>query len=76
MSDIDSADSLTYKIVRKYFRDDLEDELIAEGLSLEEAQAHCNDPETSYQKCVSHHAGSENLDPRFDGPWFDAYYEE
>ncbi len=39
-------DERTYKIVRFYADDDLEKEVIARGLSLEDAQAHCQDRTT------------------------------
>ena len=63
----------TYRIVRKYQRSDVADETIDEDLTLEEAQAHCNDPETSSKTC----RGREGLErtERF-GAWFDSYYEE
>lgn len=63
----------TYKIVRKFQRSNVEDELIAEGLSLEEAQEHCQDPETSSRTCTSRE-GRERTEEY--GAWFDAYYEE
>ena len=42
----------TYKIVRKFFKG--EDEVIETGLTLEEAQEHCQDPETSSKTCTGH----------------------
>jgi hypothetical protein len=65
--------SATYKIVRKYLRQDVESQEIDSGLSLEEAQEHCSDPETSY-KTGTHREGL-NRTEEF-GPWFDCYYEE
>lgn len=63
----------TYKIVRKY-RDDREgSELIDENLTLEEAQQHCQDPETSSRTCTTKE-GKARTEAR--GPWFDCYYEE
>ena len=68
---------MTYKIVRKYFRkfflDNIDDEVIETGLSLEEAQAHCSDPETSSRTCKSR--DNIALTEKY-GPWFNAYYEE
>lgn len=56
----------TYRIVRKFFKgDDIE---IATGLTLEEAQEHCEDPETSGKTCT-HNPYDTDL-------WFDVYYEE
>ena len=42
---------LTYKIVRFYREDNAGagNRVIATGLTLEEAQAHCKDPETSFK---------------------------
>lgn len=42
--------------------------VIDSSLTLEEAQEHCNDPETSSQ------TASDDLG--IDGPWFDGYEEE
>lgn len=62
----------TYKILRIFFSDK-EKMLIKTNLTLEEAQEHCNDDETSSKTCKS----KEMV--RFtekNGSWFDAYYEE
>jgi hypothetical protein len=61
----------TYKI-RRFYRDHPA-ETIKTGLTLEEAQQHCDDPETSSQTCSL----PENvaLTAR-RGPWFDGYDEE
>ncbi len=58
----------TYKIVRFYQRDANARETIKTGLTLEEAQEHCSDPETSSRTSTS--------DDGTRGPWFDGYYEE
>jgi hypothetical protein len=42
----------TYKIVRSYFRGGKR--TIARGLTLQEAQAHCRDPETSSKTAKPH----------------------
>ena len=55
----------TYKIIR--FRFEGDDRVIKRGLTLEEAQEHCRDPETS---------GSTCSDMRERGQWFDGYAEE
>lgn len=57
----------TYAIYRHYMKGPKE--FIKGGLSLEEAQEHCHDPETS-----SSTASEPNVDSR--GPWFDGYDEE
>lgn len=62
----------TYRIVRKY-QGNHEDEEIDTDLTLEEAQAHCQDPETSSRTCTSKSGLART---RLKGPWFDAYYEE
>lgn len=38
---------MTYKIVRFFFSDEVGPKVLERGLTLEEAQARCNDPETS-----------------------------
>lgn len=62
----------TYKIVRHY-QQDHESEVIVRGLTLEQAQAHCNDPETS-SRTASEPAGLERTERM--GAWFDGYTEE
>ena len=57
----------TYMVNRIYFTG--EREIVKTGLTLEEAQEHCSDPETS-----SSTATNPVLDDR--GPWFDGYDEE
>lgn len=61
-----------YKIVRMYFNDSIPTRTIQTGLTLEQAQAHCNDPETSSSTAKSYRARkrTERL-----GPWFDGYQE-
>jgi len=62
---------MTYKIVRRFFK--RENEVIREGLTLEEAREHCNDPETSSSTCTN----KEGLErTRLYGLWFDTYTEE
>jgi hypothetical protein len=63
---------MTYKIIR-FFRDTYRKRTIATGLTLEEAQAHCRDPETSSRTCTKS-AGKQRT--RRCGPWFDGYTEE
>jgi transcription elongation factor Elf1 len=69
---------MTYQIVRCYFNDwyhfnDWSHHIIKSGLTLEEAQAHCGDPETSSRTCTSAE-GRERTE--LYGAWFDAYEEE
>lgn len=62
---------MTYKIVRYYQR--AKPRVIARGLTLDEAQAHCNDPETSSATCTG---SGERAHTRSHGPWFDGYTRE
>ena len=61
----------TYKIVR--FFQDGDREIIERGLTLEEAQEHCQDPETSSSTATSPRA-VERTERR--GRWFDGYRSE
>ncbi|MDR5726253.1 MAG: hypothetical protein RB191_02170 [Terriglobia bacterium] len=62
----------TYKIVRS-FRNGNPAETIETGLTLEEAQAHCRDPETSSRTATGADAVRRT---EKCGPWFDGYDEE
>ena len=62
-----------YKIVRGYKDDKVPSRMIKRNLSLEEAQAHCRDPETSSSTC-STREGMEHT--RVHGAWFDGYEEQ
>ena len=59
-----------YKIVRYFFNGG--SETIKTGLTLEEAQAHCRDPETSSQTCTL--PENKAITEKY-GPWFDGYEE-
>ncbi len=59
-----------YKVVRMFFKGGKR--TIKTGLSLEEAQAHCKDPETSSSTCKKPHNVRRT---RERGPWFDGYEE-
>jgi hypothetical protein len=61
-----------YKVIR-HFKDSGRKFEIKTGLTLAQAQAHCNDPETSSSTCTSA-AGKQRT--RRSGPWFDSYTEE
>ena len=61
----------TYKIIRFYF--DKSSEVINTGLTLEEAQEWCRDPETSSRTCKSRE-GLERTAKH--GNWFDGYDQE
>lgn len=61
----------TYKIVRGYFHGGRR--TIKTGLTLEEAQEHCSNPETSSRTATSATARRRTAER---GPWFDGYTEE
>lgn len=63
----------TYKINRFYQSDDVDTETVETGLTLEQAQRHCQDPETSSSTGTGPTAVA--LTARY-GPWFDGYTEE
>jgi hypothetical protein len=63
----------TYRILRHFQNPDLRNRVGKRGLTLEEAQEHCRDPETSSSTATSFRAQSRT---RELGPWFDAYEEE
>lgn len=60
-----------YKIVRMFFNGNRR--IILRGLTLEEAQAHCKNPETSSSTCVKQ-TGKQRT--RRHGAWFDGYERE
>jgi len=63
---------VSYRIVRMFFDDDKRARTIKTGLTLEQAQAHCRDPETSSSTCTS---SKRKAYTRKNGAWFDAYDE-
>ena len=63
----------TYRIVRMYQNPSIVSEWIDTGLTLEEAQDHCKDPETSSKTAT--HIKHTTLTKIF-GEWFDGYEEE
>jgi hypothetical protein len=58
----------TYKIIR--FHMEGPREIMSRGLTLEEAQEHCSDPETSSSTC------SDATAAKHPGTWFDGYEED
>ena len=64
---------MTYKIVRMFFDDDVPSETMKRGLTLEQAQSHCQDKETSSSTCEGIEGIQNN---QMYGKWFDAYTEE
>ncbi len=63
----------TYRIVRVFRDGDRRKRTVARGLTLEQAQEHCRDPETSSSTATSARAQSRT---RELGPWFDGFEEE
>lgn len=61
----------TYKIVRFFARGGKR--TIKTGLSLEQAEKHCEDPETSSTTAKSAKARRYTAER---GPWFDGHYRE
>lgn len=63
----------TYRVKRFFYRDDYPSEVIATDLTLEEAQEHCSDSESSSRTATDSRgvALTEKC-----GPWFDGYEEE
>ncbi len=59
-----------YKIVRFYLQRERPRRTIQRGLTLEEAQAHCQDPETSSSTCKGKVGKART---RRCGAWFDGY---
>lgn len=59
-----------YNVRRLYFRQPGRKRLILSRVTLEQAQAHCSDPQTSSSTCTSS-AGRART--RRMGPWFDSY---
>jgi len=63
-----------YKIRRTYFNfERFPTRTIKSGLTLEEAKAHCSDPETSSRTCTKAE-GKRRTKER--GMWFDAFERE
>lgn len=70
----------TYKIVRFFHGKAGADghlqstkRTIETGLSLDQVQAHCSNPETAAKTCTS---AAGRARTRKHGDWFDGYYEE
>ena len=63
----------TYRIIRHFQNPAVRNRVIERGLTLEEAQKHCHDKETSSSTATSLRARSRTHEL---GPWFDGYEEE
>lgn len=64
---------MTYRIVRLFQKGEPQRRGLPTGLTLEQAQAHCKQPETSSSTCTSSEGKRRT---RQRGPWFDGYEEE
>ena len=63
----------SYKVIRFYFKRPGYRRTIETGLTLEQAQEHCHNPETSSTTCTR----APNVRrTKQQGPWFDGYEEE
>ena len=72
MSTIITAEGRSYNVVRFYRNAAIRRRIIAERLTLTEAEAHCNDPETSSSTATGKAARART---RRVGAWFDGYEE-
>jgi hypothetical protein len=59
-----------YNIVRHYADPRKSKRVIARGVTLAEAQAHCKDPESASKSCT---LASRKAITRRNGEWFDGY---
>lgn len=62
-----------YTIVRLFQRSDLSADVIRTGVTLKQAQAHCQDPQTSSSTATNPTATARTAKY---GAWFDAYRAE
>ena len=62
-----------YKIIRFYQNDSSKRETVMVGLTKQEAQKHCKDPETHSKHCTN--ADGIKRTEKY-GPWFDGWTEE
>jgi hypothetical protein len=63
---------MSYRIVRSYQNPNKRSRTVDNGLTLEEARAHCGDPETSSSTCTKPYPKSLT---KKHGDWFDGYEE-
>lgn len=63
----------TYRIVRHYQDPSKERTIVRTGLTVQQAQLHCQDPETSSSTCTTPTAVQRT---RRYGAWFDSYAAE
>ena len=70
VTDTNTTNMKRYNIIRHYFKKGRR--VIERGLTLEQAQSHCSDRETSSSTCTKSYPKSLT---RKHGPWFDGYTE-
>lgn len=61
-----------FRVVRKYQREGVPDEVVVPSCSKQEAIDRCNDPDTSYATCSTDEGKARTAEK---GPWFDAWEE-
>lgn len=59
-----------YRVIRMYKEAGIRQRVIKTGLTLEQAQAHCRDPETSSSTCTRYTGRART---KACGQWFDGY---
>jgi len=64
---------VTYSIVRFYESGSKSTKVLKSGVSLKEAKAHCNDPETAWNTAVTRSAKAHTA---MHGAWFDGWRKE
>ncbi len=64
---------MTYRIVRFFRNPNVDHEVLAEGVTLDEARKHCKDPESSSKTATSPEARKLTAER---GEWFDGWQEE
>lgn len=64
---------MKYRVIRFYYNKPGRHRVIYSGLTLEQAQEHCSNPETSSKTCKTSQAKAIT---RRNGPWFDGYEED
>jgi hypothetical protein len=72
-ADDDAEEDETTYTVTRFYQGDTERDTVATGLTLDEAQAMCHDPETSSSTATSAEALARTL---VDGAWFCGYGAE
>ena len=61
------------KIIRFYSNPSIPNRTVQTGLTLEQAQHHCSDPNSSYKTCTTKTGRART---KANGPWFDGYTKQ